>query len=82
MDSVLETEANQNLNQLVNQVAVNHVPILIKGEQHDAVLVAKEDWEAIQETIYLTSIPGMRESILEGGNTSLEECVPLTEIEW
>ncbi len=80
MDCILESEVNQSLNGLMCQVANNHTPILIKGEEYDAILIAKEDWEAIQETLYLTSIPGMRESILEGGNVPLEDCIPCSEI--
>ena len=67
-------QAENNFNQLIEEVAISHQPITITGEKHNAVLVAQEDWSAIQETLYLLSIPGMRESIREGLATPVEEC--------
>jgi len=67
-------QAENNFNQLIEEVAVSHQPITITGEKHNAVLIAQEDWSAIQETLYLLSIPGMRESIKEGLTTPIEEC--------
>jgi PHD/YefM family antitoxin component YafN of YafNO toxin-antitoxin module len=49
--------------------------VLIKGKRANAVLIAEADWRAIQETMYLLSIPGLRESIVEGTQTPLDECV-------
>jgi antitoxin YefM len=68
-------QAKDKIEQLINQTNDNHQPILLSGTQANAVLVAEEDWNAIQETLYLHSIPGMVESIIEGGNTSIEDCV-------
>ena len=53
---------------------MSHEPVRITGKRRNAVLVSEEDWNAIQETIYLLSISGMRESIREGLATSIEEC--------
>jgi PHD/YefM family antitoxin component YafN of YafNO toxin-antitoxin module len=63
-----------NVNQLIEEVSISHQPILITGEKYNAVLISQEDWLAIQETLYLLSIPGMRESIKEGLSTSVTEC--------
>jgi prevent-host-death family protein len=60
------SEARANLYRLIDQAADTHQPILITGKRSDAVLVAVEDWQAIQETLHLLSIPGMRESIHAG----------------
>lgn len=68
------TEARKCLYSLVDDVAASHDPIQIVGKRNSAVLIAEEDWRAIQETLYLTSIPGMRESIQEGLQSPLEEC--------
>ena len=46
------------------------------------MIISEDDWKAIQETIYLNSIPGMAESIREGGETPIEECVPEDEVDW
>ena len=57
------SEARASLYRLIDQVAESHKPIVISGKRANAVLVSKEDWSAIQETLYLLAIPGMRESI-------------------
>ena len=66
MTSISVTQARSQLYQLVDDAAVSHEPIQITGKRSNAVLVAEEDWRSIQETLYLLSIPGMRESIRKG----------------
>lgn len=68
------SEARKRLYNLVDDVAESHEPIQIVGKRNTAVLVSEEDWRAIQETLYLTSVPGMRESIREGLQTPVEQC--------
>jgi antitoxin YefM len=67
------SEARKNLYKLVDKVRETHEPAYIVGKRNSAYLVSEEDWRAIQETLYLESIPGMRESLIEGLNTPLEE---------
>jgi len=74
MTTLTASEARSNLYRLIDETASTHTPILITGKRSNAVLIAEEDWRAIQETVYLLSIPGMRESIREGLNTPIEEC--------
>jgi PHD/YefM family antitoxin component YafN of YafNO toxin-antitoxin module len=74
MTTLSATEARKSLYNLVDDVALSHDPIQIVGKRHTAVLIAEDDWRAIQETLYLTSIPGMRESIREGLKSPIEEC--------
>ena len=62
------TKARANLYRLIDEVSLSHNQILITGKEHNAVLVSEEDWGAIQESLYLLSIPGMRKSIIEGLN--------------
>lgn len=71
---VSPTEARANLYRLIEDVSESHTPVTIAGKQHSAVLVSQEDWDSIQETLYLVSIPGMKESIIEGINTPINEC--------
>ncbi len=66
MTVLTATEARANLYRLIDQTAESHVPIVIAGKRSSAVLVSAEDWQAIQETMHLLSIPGMRESIRDG----------------
>ena len=74
------SQARANIFRLVEEAHEEHTPILITGKNHDAVLLSLEDWNAIQETLYLLSIPGMRDSIVEGLNAPVEECAD--EVEW
>ena len=64
--AITASEARADLYRLIDQAAESHQPILISGKRSSAVLVSAEDWQAIQETLYLLSIPGMRESIRKG----------------
>jgi prevent-host-death family protein len=80
MSTITATEARTSLYQLLDRVADSHEPVLITGKRNNAVLLSEEDWRAINETLYLLSVPGMRESILEGLNTTLEECED--EVAW
>ena len=73
-------EARSNLTILIAETAASHEPIQITGERAQAVLLAEEDWRAIQETLHLLSIPGMRESIREGMATPIAECSE--KLEW
>jgi len=63
------TEARKQLYGLLDDIADSHEPVQIAGKRHSAVLVGEDDWRAIQETLYLTSVPAMRESILKGLRT-------------
>ena len=60
---VTASEARADLYRLIDQTAESHQPILISGKRRSAILVSADDWQAIQETLYLLAIPGMRESI-------------------
>jgi prevent-host-death family protein len=80
MTTLSATEARKCLYSLVDDVAESHDPIQIVGKRHSAVLISEEDWRAIQETLYLTSIPGMRDSIQDGIKSPIEECDE--ELEW
>lgn len=69
------TKARSNLYTLIDQTKNYHEPIVISGKRSNAVLISEEDWNSIQETLYLCSIPGMRESILEASKEPLKESV-------
>lgn len=80
MSAITATEARANLYRLIDKTAESHEPVTITGKRNSAVLVSEEDWSAIQETLYLLSVPGMRESIREGMATSIENCEK--ELDW
>jgi antitoxin YefM len=73
MPTITASEARANLYRLIDEVASTHRPLLVSGKRNNAVLVSEEDWSAIQETLALISIPGMRESIREGMNSPTGE---------
>ena len=74
MPIIKVTNARSNLYRLIDEVASSHEPVLISGKRANAVLISEDDWRAIQETLYLLSIPGMRESIREGLKTPVDKC--------
>ena len=74
MSTINITNARKNLYKLVENVNNYSDPTLIVGKNGNAVLISEDDYRALQETIYLNNILGMAESIIEGGNTSLEDC--------
>ncbi len=80
MRSINVTNARKDLYNLVEKVNHTHETIEITGKDTNAVLVGEEDWRSIQETLYLTSIPGMRESIIKGMNTPTEDLSD--ELDW
>jgi prevent-host-death family protein len=80
MQTIPVTKAREMLYKLLDEVTVTNEPVRITGRRGAAVLVSEEDWRAIQETLYLLSNPGMRESIREGMTTRLEDCVE--ELGW
>jgi prevent-host-death family protein len=80
MNILKATEARTKLYSLIDEAASSHQPIVITGKRANAVLVSEEDWNAITETLYLLSIPGMRESIKEGLAQDMTDCS--TELDW
>ncbi|RLD08609.1 MAG: type II toxin-antitoxin system prevent-host-death family antitoxin [Chlamydiae bacterium] len=80
MTCLTATEARTKLYRLLDEVSVSHKPVQITGKRNSAILISDEDWQSIQETLYLTSIPGMRESIIKGINTPVEKCYK--ELDW
>jgi prevent-host-death family protein len=80
MNTLTATEARARFYRLIDEAAASHEPITITGKRANAVLISEEDWRAIQETLYLLSVPGMRDSIREGLATPLEECSK--ELDW
>lgn len=74
------TEARSKLYGLIDETASTHQPIVITGKRGNAVLISEEDWNSINESLYLLSIPGMRESIVKGMEEPISECSQ--ELDW
>jgi len=80
MPTLTATQARSKLYRLIDETAASHQPVTITGKRGNAVLISEEDWIALQETLYLMSVPGMRKSIKEGLAVPLSECEE--DIEW
>ena len=80
MTTITATHARTKLYTLIDELADSHQPIQITGKRSNAVLISEDDWRSIQETLYLTSIPGMKESIVKGMKTPADKCAK--ELRW
>jgi prevent-host-death family protein len=80
MTTFSATEARSKLYALIDETTDTHQPIVITGKRGNAVLLAEDDWKAINETLHLLSVPGMRESIQEGIAANLDDCDK--ELDW
>ena len=80
MTTLKVTEARVNLYKLIDDTLVNHEPVVITGKRGNTVLLAEDDWNTINETLHLLSVPGMLESILEGMQESIDGAA--TQLNW
>jgi len=80
MSVLTASDARSNLYRLIDQTNESHEPVIISGKRNNAVLISEEDWKSIQETLFLVSIPGMKESIIDGMNEPLDRSIG--KIEW
>ncbi|MHB8099444.1 MAG: type II toxin-antitoxin system Phd/YefM family antitoxin [Sulfuricurvum sp.] len=78
--AITASQARANIFTIMDEAASSHEPILITGKRNNVVMLSQEDWNAIQETLFLVSIPNMKESIIEGMNTPIAKCSE--ELEW
>jgi antitoxin YefM len=74
MSTLTASDARKTLYRLLDDAARDHEPILITGPRTNAVLISEDDWNGIQETLYLLGIPGMRDSLRKGIATPVDKC--------
>ncbi|MBM9521233.1 type II toxin-antitoxin system Phd/YefM family antitoxin [Desulforhopalus vacuolatus] len=74
MATLTVTEARKKLYRLIDETALTHEPITITGKRGNAILLSESDWKAIQETLFLVNIPGMKDSIIVGLKTPIDDC--------
>lgn len=83
MTAISATKARENLYQLISDVNSSNSAITITNNRgKNAVILSEDDWNAVQETLYLMSVPGLTESIMEGGKEAIENCLSEDEVEW
>ncbi len=80
MTTITATCARAKLYTLLDEVSDSHQPVQITGKRSNGVLISEDDWRCIQETLYLMSVPGMKESIIKGMKTPVDKCA--REIRW
>ena len=80
MTTLSASEASKRLDEVLDDLAESHAVVQITGRRHCGVLVSEDDWRAIQETLFLTSVPWMKESIVEGLRTPVDQCAK--ELDW
>ena len=80
MKTITATKARNKVYKLIDETAEEKKPIQITGKRTNAILISEDDWNSIQETLYLLSIPNMRESIIKGKKEPIEKC--LTKLPW
>jgi len=69
------TTARNNFFKLIEEALTTHEPVVVTGKTGNVVILSEEDWRSIEETLYLSNITGMKEKIVKGLNTPLDECV-------
>lgn len=82
MKTVSISVARKTLFKLFTEVSQSHTPLMITGKHTNNIVVGEDDWRAIEETLYLLSIPGMRESLKKGQETPVERCSPREKLPW
>ena len=82
MTAISATKARENLYQLISDVNTSNSAITITNSRgKNAVILSEDDWNAVQETLYLMSVPGLTESIIEGGREAIDDCFSEDEVE-
>ena len=82
MESTNITNARKNLFSLAEQAVASSKPVRITSKTGDVVLMSAVDWEAVEETLYLYSVPGLVEDILAGGNEAIDDCATPEDVGW
>lgn len=76
------TNFRKNIFTILEQTIKFNEPVHISTKDGNAIIISEEDYRGLMETLYLSSIPSMREKIAEGLHTPLEECLSEDEVEW
>lgn len=82
MKTMTVTEARAQLFRLIDEVAMDHEPMLLTGKRNKAILISEADWRAIEETLALLSVPGLKKDLLDGARTPVENCVAEPDLDW
>jgi len=73
----MSSEARKNFLKIIDQVAESHMPVTVKGKRNNVIIISEQDWEDLQETLYVKSHPELLKSLIKGINTPYEKCKKL-----
>lgn len=80
--SCTSSQARETLYRLMDDISDSHQPFLITGRRNNVVMISEEDFRAMEETLYLLSVPGLRESLLKASKESLDDCLDSKDVQW
>jgi PHD/YefM family antitoxin component YafN of YafNO toxin-antitoxin module len=75
MATVSATRFRKDIFSLLSETIRDSTPLFVTTKEGNAVVISESDYNALQETLYLSSIPGMRDKVLDGMKTPLDECI-------
>lgn len=76
------TNFRKNLFGLLEQTIKYNEPVNISTKDGNAVIISESDYNGLMETLYLSSMPELKQQIVEGMRTPLNECIPESEVQW
>ncbi|MGM9668215.1 MAG: type II toxin-antitoxin system Phd/YefM family antitoxin [Faecousia sp.] len=76
------TNFRKNIFGMLEQTIKYNEPVVVSTKDGNAVIISEEDYNGLMETVYLSSIPGMKERIVEGLHTPISDCIPESEVQW
>ena len=76
------TSFRKNIFAMLEQTIKYNEPLSVSTKSGSVVVLSEEDYRGLTESLYLSSVPGMKEKLIDGKNTPLDDCVPESEIEW
>ena len=82
MTNTNATNFRKDIYEILKQTIKFNEPVNISKKDGNAVLISEADYNGLMETVYLTSIPEMKEKLIKGKNTPKEDCVAEEEVEW
>ena len=81
MTNINVTNFRKNIYELLDQTIKYNEPINISTENGNAILISEEDYNNLMETLYISSIPGLKEDIIKGMKEDIDECISEEEVD-
>lgn len=82
MTNINITNLRKNLFEYINQAVEFNDVINVNTKKGNAVIISEDDYNGLMETLYLSSNPAVKQEIVDGMKTPVEDCIPEDEVEW